>query len=124
MDGWRLSETILKSRLVICGAPADFDLDQVRSNLTFWLNETYTEFFIRTQNIINEYEMNTCGNMVPITKITDKFINELSCAPVYVPYLTRYQTELADHILIFGDSNFDYLPPISPSEIHKILVKV
>ena len=68
--------------------------------------------------------MNTRGERVPITKITDKFINELSRAQEYVPYLARYQTELVDHILVFGDSNFDYLPPILPSSIHDILVKV
>lgn len=124
MDGWTLFETLLKSRLVICGAQADFDLDKVRANLTFLPNESFTEFYIRTQHIINEYDMNTRGERVPITKITDTFINELSRAPVYVPYLARYQTELVDHILVFGDSNFDYLPPISPSEIHEILVKV
>ena len=124
MDGWQLFEMLLKSRLVICGAPADFDLDRVRSNLTFLPNESYTEFYIRTQHIINEYDMNTRGERVPITKITDKFINELSRAPEYVPYLARYQTELVDHILVFGDSNYDYLPPILPSSIHDILVKV
>ena len=42
MDGWQLFETLLKSRLVICGAPADFDLDRVRSNLTFLPNESFT----------------------------------------------------------------------------------
>ena len=124
LDGWNLLEVILKSRLVICGAPPDFDLDKIRSNLTLLPNETFTEFYIRTQHIINEYDMNTRGEMVPITKITDKFINELSRAPVYVPYLARYQTELVDHIVVFGDNNYKYLPPISPSEIHAILVKV
>ena len=124
MDGWTLFETILKTRLVICGAQADFDLDRVRTNLTFLPNESFTEFYIRTQHIINEYDMNTRGARVPITKITDTFINELSRAPVYVPYLARYQTEMVDHVLVFGDSNYDYLPPISPSEIHEILIKV
>ena len=113
-----------QTRLVICGAQADFDLDRVRTNLTFLPNETFTEFYIRTQHIINEYDMNTRGERVPITKITDTFINELSRAPVYVPYLARYQTEMVDHVLIFGDPSFDYLPPISPSEIHEILIKV
>ena len=111
-DGWKLLQKILCDRLIICGGLPDYDLDAVRATLAFLPQESYIDFYIRTQHLLNEYDLcYTNKTFVPTIKITNTFITELNRAPEYVPLLTSYHEQMIRHIRSFGDvdNNFSLL---------------
>ena len=78
-DGWTILEAILKDNLVACGARIKFDLDKTRILLFFNDNESYTDFYVKTQNVLNEYKLNYRDEAyVPRIKLTDTFVTQLS----------------------------------------------
>ena len=120
--GWNILELILCDRLVLCGGIPDYDLDVVRTSLSFLPNESYTDFYVKTQHIINEYEL--CyrkKNLIPIIKITSTFIHELNRATEYIPLLTTYYQQLMVHIKSFGDMDNNYNLPFTIHDVYKFM---
>ena len=67
--------------LVSCGGRPTTDLDALRTTLVFNNGESYIDFYIRTQNLVNEYHLRYNSLMfVPVIKITSRFIHQLNRA--------------------------------------------
>ena len=78
VTGWVLLETILQQRLTMCGADLDDDLDAKRINLAFEDNESYREFYVRTQQLHNEYRYHaTDPTFIPVAKLMRRFLDHL-----------------------------------------------
>ena len=123
--GWSLLEKILCERLVLCGGVHDYDLDLVRTNLIFQQNESYLDFYIRTQHLLNEYEL--CyrnPNFIPTIKIMKTFLTQLNRAQEYVPFLTNYLERLTTHISNFGDVDNSYRLQFTIHEVYDFLTKM
>ena len=104
LNGWTILEKIFRRILVSCGGRPTTDLDALRTTLVFNNGESYIDFYIRTQNLVNEYHLRYNSLMfVPVIKITSRFIHQLNRAREYSPLLTRYIDLLEDHIDRFGD---------------------
>ena len=125
LSGWNLLEKLLRSRLVICGGVPDYDLDVVRTNLTFQPNESFTDFYIRTQNILNEYQLTYSDpRFIPTIKLTNKFLTELNRASEYIPFLTAYHNDIIHHIRTHGDIDNSYTLPFTIHEIYDMLIRI
>ena len=123
--GWTLLQKILCDRLIICGGIPDYDLDSVRATLAFYPQESYIDFYIRTQHLLNEYDLcYTNKTFVPTIKITNTFITELNRAPEYVPLLTSYHEKMIRHIKSFGDVDNSYPLPFDIHEVYDLLHKM
>ena len=97
VSGWVLLECLLKQRLAICGADIDDDLDEKRVKLEFLPNESFQEFYVRTQMLMNEYHYNATDiSFIPVVKIVRKFLQQLSRCEACRPSLTSFQTQLSD----------------------------
>ena len=106
IGGWSLLETLLKERLPSCGADLDDDLDAKRIALRLMNNESLREFYVRTQQLLNEYIYQaTDPTFVPIPKIVRQFLSQLSRCQSYQPTIVPFQDELTDHISEFGKDN-------------------
>jgi hypothetical protein len=124
-DGWTMLERLLKARHVLCGAVPDFDLDDVRASLHLQPSESFHDFYRRTQRLVNDYMLQYRDeDNIPITKITQRFLNELSRAPEYIPYLTAFQTQLLDHIQAYGSTTSVPALPVSIQSIYTYLIRV
>ena len=120
--GWSLLEQILCDRLVICGGIPDYDLDAIRTSLAIQPRESYVDFYVRTQNLLNEYDL--CyrnKTFVPTTKIMQTFLSELNRAPEYVPFLTIYYNQLISHISTFGDVDNSYHMDFTIHDVYRNL---
>ena len=53
ISGWAILETLLQSRLTICGATFDIDLDAKQCETKFEDGESLQEFYIKIQNLQN-----------------------------------------------------------------------
>ena len=124
ISGWDLLETLLRQRLTMCGADLDDDLDEKRIQLVFQENESYREFYVRVQQLYNEYKYHaTDMTFIPLVKLMRKFLQQLSRCQAYRPTLTSYQTQLSEHISEFGiDNNLSQLM-FDFKEIYDQLVK-
>ena len=134
LDGWTILEKILRKIMVSCGGRPSDNLDVLRTTLTFEQNESYVDFYIRTQNILNEYHLRY-NNLIfiPIIQITSRFIHQLNRAKEYTPVLTRYIDLLEDHIDRFGEVDnridigftlndvFEYMEKMKVSVVPKYL---
>ena len=106
IGGWALLENLLKERLPSCGADLDDDLDAKRIALRLRDNESIREFYVRTQQLLNEYVYQaTDSTFVPFPKIVRQFLSQLSRCPSYQPTIAPFQDELTDHISEFGKDN-------------------
>lgn len=125
LSGWKLLEKLLCNRLVICGGIPDYDLDIVRTNLSIQKNESFTDFYIRTQHILNEYQLTYIDHrFIPIIKLTNKFISELNRAPEYVPFLTSFHSEVLTHIRQHGDIDNSFALNFTIHDVYDLLVRV
>ena len=124
VSGWELLETILRQRLTMCGADLDDDLDEKRIQMVFQANESYREFYVRIQQLYNEYKYHaTDSSFIPLVKLMRKFLQQLSRCPAYRPTITSYQTQLSEHISEFGiDNNLSQLM-FDFKEVYDQLVK-
>ena len=55
LSGWKILEHLLCSRLISCGAEPDMTLDTQLVNLTFASGESYTGFYLRVQQLLHEF---------------------------------------------------------------------
>ena len=120
--GWTLLEQILCDRLVLCGGIPDYDLDAIRTSLSIQPKESYIDFYVKTQNLLNEYDL--CyrnKKFVPTTKIMKTFLSELNRAPDYVPFLTTYYERLITHISNFGDVDNSYQLKFTIHDVYRSL---
>ena len=82
----------------------DYDLDAVQTSLSLQPNESYIDFYVCTQHLLNDYNLTYHNKtFVPNIKTMHTFLTELNCAPEYVPFLTSFYTQLMTHISDFGD---------------------
>lgn len=62
----------------MCSADLDDDLDAKRINLAFEDNESYREFYVRTQQLHNEYRYHaTDPTFIPVAKLMRRFLDHL-----------------------------------------------
>ena len=86
------------------GCTTKIGLDNIQVMMQFNESETYVDYYIHTQNFINEYELTYPDKIfIPIIKIINQFLVQLNCAPEYVPFLTEYTARIANHIKNYGD---------------------
>jgi hypothetical protein len=125
LPGWHLLTKLLCARVVLCGATPDYDLDTVRTSITFLEGETFHLFYSRNQDLLNEYEL-TYGEQIyiPTFKITYRFVTELCRSMDYLIHLSHFQHALIQHLQKFGDANNMVLPPCSIQEVYELLVRV
>jgi len=121
LEGWPLLQLLLCKRAVVCGACPDVDLDQLRTNLQLFDNESYSNFYIRAMDLRNEYSLTHHPSQIPMTKLVATFLKELSRAPVYVPYLTHSKVLMMKHLQQHGDTDPSIASPFSLEDIYNIL---
>jgi hypothetical protein len=119
LDGWSLLQQLLLDRAVVCGAPPDIDIDSIRVNLQLMKDESIRDFYIRTMQMINEYNLTRSPQDVPMTKIVSTFIRELSRASIWIPYISSFQLEMIKHINQHGDLQTLVPPPFQITDIYK-----
>ena len=125
IDGWSLLETLLKSRLTICGAKLDNNLDRKRCEMSFQNGETLQEFFVRVQGLQNEYFYNSSNDaFVPVVKIMQHYLDQLCRCQAYYPNLIRFQEQLTVHIETFGIEGNIHPLPFTLSDVYQLLVKM
>ena len=119
-SGWRILESLLKERLVKCGAVPDNDLDSIRTSMSIMKNESYDQFYIRLHQLQVEYEhsMKSIWH-VPYIKLLSLFMSELLRAPEYVPYLLPFLQKLYSHIRMHGDMDTTPGLPFTIHEVHQ-----
>ena len=106
LGGWNLLEKLLKGRVPTCGADLDIDLDAKRIALILNDNESVRDFYIRTQQLQNEYTIQaTDPTFVPVVKIVRTFLKQLARCTLYQPTLATFQNDLTDHISEYGIDN-------------------
>ena len=112
IDGWQLLETLFKRRLVNCGALADNDLDSIRVNLMMQSNESVHSFFLRTQDLANEYtmQMSRHPHLIPHFKLVRRFVSELMRAREYQPYVMDYHKLIIRHVKQNGEHTTTPVP--------------
>ena len=124
-DGWTILEAILKDNIVACGARVKFDLDKTRILLVFKDNESYVDFYVRTQNVLNEYKLNYRDEVfIPRIKIADTFVSQLTRSTEYSIHLTTYRQRLEDHIDEFGDVDNSMPLPFTVTDVYTHLKRM
>ena len=67
------------------------------------------------QTLFNWYRND---DLIPTIKIINKFVQELSRAQEYIPYLIDYQNKIRVHIRYFGDADNSYRLKFGLDEIY------
>jgi hypothetical protein len=125
LPGWKLFVTLLQARVVLCGATPDYDLDTVRTAITYQDGESFHNFYSRNQDLLNEYELTYADQLyIPTFKITYRFVTELCRSMDFLIHLSQYQHALIIHLQKYGDANNLILPPCSIQEVYEMLVRV
>jgi hypothetical protein len=111
LPGWKLLVTLLQSRVVLCGATPDYDIDTVRTTIKLQNGESFHEFYSRNQDLLNEYELTYADQLyIPTFKITYRFVTELCRSMDFLIHLSQYQHALIVHLQKHGDANNLVLP--------------
>ncbi len=112
LDGWDLLRKLLAKRSVLCGAQPDVDLTFVLANLTLKNGESYGKFYTRVSHLVNRFRLQTrSDDNIPMTRICNRFVQELNRANEYVPHLTTYYSKLRHHLKVHGLESTS--PPLS-----------
>jgi hypothetical protein len=124
VDGWTLFEMLLKKRLVHCGALPQYDLDAIRTSITFKTGESIHDFLFRIQQLENEYKLQLAlhPQLVPTTKLVKRFVTELMRAPEYQSYIIHFERAIINHIKIYGEQNLDNKAPFTIMEVYETLI--
>ena len=93
------------------------DIDSIRVNMQLLQNESLRDFYIRTMQLINKYNLTRSPHDVPMTKIISTFLCELSRAPIWIPYISSFQLEMIKHSNLHGDLQTSIAPPITITNI-------
>lgn len=90
----------------------DLDLDSVQANIVFQKGESYQDFNIHNKDLLTQYSLSYSDErVIPRTKITKRFIEELNRASEYVPHIGSFHREIIEHMKTYGD--MDTIHPLS-----------
>ena len=125
IDGWLLLETLLKSRLAICAATLQVNLDQKQCDMHLDDQESLQEFFIKVQGLQNGYFYNSTNDrFVPVVKIMKMYLDELSRYSAYYPNIIKFQKDLSYHIEQYSIEGNVVPLPFTLSDVYTSLVRM